>query len=312
MNVNVVPSAAKDLRDSVSRREFLAALAATAAACARPSRASVAAPAASQIRLGYSAAAWGSADLLAVADIATLGFTGIEVGGRTLQHFRRQPSVLRDLLAENKLTLVALAGGAVGTDPQMEVRMVADLVARAQFVHEVGGLFLQVAADLPPNAPEPEFERLGRALTAIGRRSADVGVTLAYQPRMGTLGENPESADRILAAAEPRFVKLLLDVAHYQLGGGDSAAALRRHRDRLAYVHLSDAQTTPAPDGTTPIRFVELGQGRVNLPAVLDTLREIGYDGWAVVELEAAEPGRKPGDSAAISRRYLDAKLPPR
>ena len=296
----------------VSRREFLAALAASAAACALPARAPVAAPVASPVKLGYSAASWGSADLLAIADIASLGFTGIEVGARTLQHFRRQPSVLRDLLAQNKLALVALAGGGVSTDPQAEERLVADLFARAQFVHDVGGLFLQVATDVPADAADAEYERLGRVLTRVGRRSAEVGVTLAYQPRMGTLGEKPESADRILAATEPRFVKLLLDVGHYQMGGGDPAAALRRHRDRLAYVHMSDVQTTPGADGTMSSRFVELGQGRLNLPAVFAALREIGYDGWAVAELEAAQPGRKPADSAAMSKRYLEALAAPR
>ena len=298
----------------VSRREFLAALAATAAAaCARPAGTTAVQPATPRIvlpvKLGYSAGAWGTADLVAIADIAALGFTGIEVGGRTLQHFRRQPSVLRDLLAQNKLTLVALAGGGVGTDPQMEERMATELAARAQFVHEVGGLFLQVSADLPANAPDAEIERLGRVLTAVGRRSADVGVTLAFQPRMGTLGEKPEAADRILAATEAQFVKLLLDTAHYQMGGGDPAAAVRRHRDRLAYVHLTDAQTAPAPNGATSIRFVELGAGSVDLAAVLAALRDTGYDGWAVAELEALEPGTKPGDSAAASKRFLDSRL---
>ena len=38
---------------------------------------------------------------------------------------------------------------------------------------------------------------------------------------MNSLGERPAEVDEILAAADPRFVRLELDVAHYTQGGGD-------------------------------------------------------------------------------------------
>jgi len=100
-------------------------------------------------------------------------------------------------------------------------------------------------------------------------------------------------------------VKLLLDVAHYLQGGGDPAAAIRRHRDRLGFIHLTDVEATA---GGLGYRFVELGKGRVNLPAVFDALRETAFAEWAVVELDAVTaPDRSAGESAAISKAYLEA-----
>ena len=111
----------------------------------------------------------------------------------------------------------------------------------------------------------------------------------------------------MLAAADPRYVKLLLDVAHYQQGGGDPVAAIRRYRDRLLLLHIKDVESPVPSNREMPYRFVELGRGRVNITAVFDALREVGFGGWAVVELDSVtDAARTPKESAAISKTYLE------
>lgn len=291
---------------SVSRREFLASLAVAAVACARGTQSPVVSST-PRFRIGYSASTWGNLELVAIDDIAQLGFGGIQFRSNIVGHFMRQPSVLRDLMSQKKLLLVALSSGSVTLEPAVEARMIADHVARAKFLSEVGGSFLQVT-DVKPSAdvsPE-QCARLGALLTEIGRKCAELGITLAYHPHMGTIGERPENLERVLAASDPRTVTLLLDVAHYLQGGGDPADAIRRHRDRLGLVHLTDVETTNEGLG---YRFVELGKGRVNLPVALDALRDVSFNGWAIVELDAATaPDRSAAQSAAISKAYLESR----
>jgi sugar phosphate isomerase/epimerase len=51
---------------------------------------------------------------------------------------------------------------------------------------------------------------------------------------------------------------------------------------------------------------VELGRGRVDLPGVFTALREIGFDKWAVVELDRVpDAGRTPKESAEMNKKYL-------
>jgi inosose dehydratase len=288
----------------MNRREFIVTIAAGAAACARAPRA--AAPL--RLKLGYATITWGANDLVAMDEISQLGWQGIQVRNNTWSHFFRAPQVFRDLLAQKKLTFVALSSGNVEIHPDQEAQTIGERLEHAKFVRDAGGLFLQVTDQRPRGrAVTPEdCVRLGELLTKIGRETAAMGVTLAYHPHMGTIGETPGNLERILAASDPKVVRLLLDVAHYQQGGGDPASAVRRHRDRLAFLHLKDVETTTSGDG---YRFVELGRGRVNLPAVFDALAEIGFDGWAIVELdEVPETGRTPRESAEISRRYLEAR----
>ncbi len=292
---------------TVNRREFLVTLSSVAAgalACARVPR--VAAP--PRLRFGYAAITWGANDLVAIDEIAALGYPGIQVRANTWSHFSRAPQVFRDLLAQKKLTFVALSSGSVSIHPDDESQSIGERLVHARFVRDAGGLFLQVTDELPKGrAVTPDdCTRLGALLTKIGRQTAELGVPLAYHPHMGTIGETPDRLERILDASDPKVVRLLLDVAHYQQGGGDPAAVIRRHGDRLAFLHLKDVEAKA--DGTG-YRFVELGRGRVNFPAIFDALGGAGFSGWAVVELDGVtDPGRSPRESAEISRRYLESR----
>jgi inosose dehydratase len=77
-------------------------------------------------------------------------------------------------------------------------------------------------------------------------------------------------------------------------------------------MHLKDVVDIPldTPGAKYPFKFVELGRGRVNLPAVMDALRKIRFDGWAIVELDRVpDKSRTPKECAAISKEYLQNQL---
>jgi inosose dehydratase len=177
-------------------------------------------------------------------------------------------------------------------------------------VKEVGGGLLQVISRRPADrAPTPEeFDRLGRLLGELGRRTLDVGVRLVYHNHMDGFGEAPEEVARLLAACDRRHVWLLLDVAHFLQGGGDPVAGVKQHADRLAIVHLKDV-VSPLPGDSRPprqsYRFVELGRGTVDVPGVVAALQAVGFRGPAVIELDAPpEPSRTPAECAALNKRY--------
>lgn len=289
---------------TLNRREFVVSIAAGALACAQPPRA--AAP--PRLRFGYAAITWGTNDLVALDEIASLGFRGVQVRTVTSSRFSRGPQVFKDLLAQKSLQLVALSSGSVSINPDNEAQTIGERVAHARFMRDAGGLFLQVTDELPRGraVTADDCRRLGALLTRIGQQTAEVGVPLAYHPHMATIGETPDNLERILDASDARYVRLLLDVAHYQQGGGDPAAAIRRHGERLAFLHLKDV--APKADGSG-YRFVELGQGRVNFPAIFDALAAVEFAGWAVIELDGVtEPGRSPRASAEMSKRYLESR----
>jgi inosose dehydratase len=220
------------------------------------------------------------------------------------------PSVLRDLLAQSGLTLAVLSSGNLGIDPALEKEELATHVAHARFVRAVGGGgSLQIIDSRPRHRAivAADYARLGTLLTELGERTGDLGVPLVYHHHMDALGEKPHEVDAVLAATDARHVGVLFDIAHYQQGGGDPVAMIRRLGDRIKAVHLKDVRPIAAAPG---YQWVELGRGRVDVKGAVAALKAIGFGGWAIVELDRVpDPGGSPKASAIANRNYLERQL---
>ena len=295
----------------MNRRDALKALAAVPVAAAASSGLL---HAQQPYRFGYAAITWGGNDQQAIADIAAVGFPGIQLRASAVEAFGDRPQELKDLLARRRLTLVALSSGNLGLDPAMDAEEMARHTRHARFVRDVGGLYLQIVDTRPRRVVSPDdYTAMGRRLTELGKRTADVGIPLSYHHHMGSLGEAPDEIDRILSAADPQFVRLQLDTAHYLQGGGDPVVAIRKYGSHILFLHLKDVESLPPQPGQDPrraYRFVELGRGRVDLPGVVRALGGVGFKGWVVIELDAVpDRARTPRESAEINRRYVTGTL---
>jgi inosose dehydratase len=270
-------------------------------------------PRAADIRLGCAAITWGGNDAQAIKDVAEVGFRGIQLRSNILAEYGEHPKRLRELLDKHGLQMVALSSGSVRAEAGKEAEEIALHARNAAFVRDVGGRYLQLVDGARPKDRKPEaadFARLGRVMTEIGKRSVDLGIPLGYHNHMDSLGEAPDEVDRVMEAVDRRYVKLELDVAHYFQGGGDPARAILQYRDDLLFLHIKDVESPVPGDTTKRYRFVELGRGRVDLPAVFKALEEVKFRGWAIVELDAVpDNARTPKESALISKRYLAEKL---
>jgi inosose dehydratase len=326
------------MSSSFSRRDFIAALGAVAASSALPVEvfgggpreygaalyppteltyfANPVTPVPGSISFGYAAITWGGNDKEAIKEIAEIGFKGIQLRTSVLPEFEKRPAALRELLVANHLKFTAFSSGGIGIAPGTEAEEIAKHVRNATFVRDAGGLYLQVTDSARQKDRKPtadDFKQLGRVMTEIARRVVDLGVPLGYHNHMNSLGEAPDEVDRIMDATDPRYVKLELDIAHYRQGGGDPVKAIRKYRDRLLFLHIKDVES-PVPgatgDTSRSYRFVELGRGKVDLPAVFAALKQIKFRGWAVVELDSVpDNARTPKESAIICKKYLEEEL---
>jgi inosose dehydratase len=317
----------------LSRRHFIMSLGAVAAASALPGKIFThslgpplyapvdlsyfdrpVTPAAGMIRLGYASITWNGKDAEAIKEISELGFRGIQLRSNILKEFGERPKDLRALLGQHHLEMVALSSGGVGIAAGTEVAEIAKHVSNATFVRDVGGRYLQVTDSARPKDRKPsgaDFKQLGHLLTEIGKRAMDLGVPVGYHNHMNSLGESPEEVDQIMEAADPRYVKLELDIAHYQQGGGDPVKAIRKYRDRLLFLHIKDVESLSATDERgRDYRWVELGRGRVDLPAVFTALKDVKFRGWAIIELDSVpDKSRTPKEAAMISKKYVEETL---
>ena len=269
-------------------------------------------PAPFELHIGYAAITWGGNDRQAIEDISSVGFPGIQIRSNSVQEFGSS-AALREVLDKNHIKMIALSSGNLSIDPAIETSEIAKHVANAKFLRDAGGLYLQIIDEKPKDRAivAADYKRLGMLLTAVGKQTADIGVQVGYHNHMGSMGETPDGVEQIMAAVDPRYAKLELDVAHYYQGGGDPAKAVEKYSDRLLFLHLKDVERLPGGgDAKQSYRFVELGRGLVNLPAVIEALRKISFRGWGIVELDAVpDKARTPKESAVINKKYVEEKL---
>ncbi len=313
-----------------SRRQFLTGLGAMTAAATVPATAAnlLGAPARlyppmdlsyfnvpiprgpSVIKIGYASITWDGNDRQAVDDISDVGYPGIQLRANALTEFP-DPHALKDLLARHRLTFVALSSdGGAPLDPGLKNKCIATHVKNARYLHEAGGKYLQVVG--PSNKGQhftaADYKREGQLLAEIGKRVSDFGIPIGFHNHMGSIAQTPEQLDAILDAADPGYVKLELDTGHYFQGGGDSAAAIHKYGKRLLFLHLKDVEPAATHSG---YQFTELGQGKVNFPAIFTALHDVHFRGWGIVELDDERIGvnRSPKQSAEMSKEYLAQKL---
>jgi inosose dehydratase len=111
-------------------------------------------------------------------------------------------------------------------------------------------------------------------------------------------------------------IDLCLDVGHHAYREGDPVAFIRKHHERIPYLHLKsvdrEMQRRVAAEGVPFARavaegmFVEPSRGAVDFPALNAVLDEVGYDGFGIVEQDMyPAPFDKPFPIAKRTRQYL-------
>jgi inosose dehydratase len=287
----------------LDRRNFLAALAALGVG------AGLRADAAGRIRPGCAAITWGGNDDQAIDEIAEVGFKGIQLRASAFDAYGARPAALKDLLARRGLTFAVLSSGNLKYQPADRQAQMDLHLSHAAFVRDAGGLFIQVIDEKPKDRPvtPDDYRRLADMLHALGEKTKAIGVPLAYHHHMNSTGEPPAAIEAIMADKSGSPVGLLFDIAHYQQGGGDPVKAIRHFGRAIKVVHLKDVRPIEAPPG---YQWVELGRGRVDVKGCVAALKDIGFDGWAIVELDrVVDPGGSPKASAAANRDYIVKQL---
>jgi inosose dehydratase len=158
--------------------------------------------------------------------------------------------------------------------------------------------------------------RLLANLDRLARHAADRGVRATLHPHVGTMVEHRDEVMRVLDGST---VPLCLDTGHLLIGGTDPVELVGAAPGRVAHTHLKDVDATWAAkvqsgdatytEAVAAGMYRPLGQGDVDIAAIVRTLESAGYDGWYVMEQDTILAGEPTGEGPVVDVRASIAFL---
>jgi sugar phosphate isomerase/epimerase len=280
------------------------------------------------LKFGYTALRWGWKNLSfssIVDSISRSGFKGLDIisgsgvwGSRgELLPFGGDKNKVLDVLCEKEIKLVSIFnfGNYIrGVDynfwgiPRHFWWRWWQIPKIVKFANSVGCKKLILTGGYPyfkrkEEMEERDYQKMATLLNQIGKICYDYGVQASYHPHPEPhpyVIQTRDQIDKLFELINTDLVNLALDTG-LSVGGTDLIELIQDYRDRINHVHFKDYK-----DGN----FTDLGEGVINFPLIVKTLRSIGYDDWIIIE-DWYPPitSRTPSESAKNSKKYVEKYL---
>jgi inosose dehydratase len=264
-----------------------------------------------------------------LSQCAGAGYKGIELG--PIGYMPEDPAVLRDELDKNDLSII---GGVVFRpfhdaakwDEVMDASM---RTCKALVAHGAKHLVL-IDSISPRRAPTAgradEAEQmddaewsgfLGRIAAIAKMGTEEYGLTVGIHAHAAGFIDFEPELERLLNEVDESILKICFDTGHHSYAGYDPVAFMKRHIDRISYMHFKDIDPAVKADVVANRTdfykacgqgiFCNLGQGDVDFPAVRQMLLDASFEGWCTVEQDCdpSMPGT-PLEDAESNRKYLE------
>ena len=265
------------------------------------------------VKLGVAPIAWSNDDMPELGENIPLeqclseanqaGYSGIEFGGKF-------PKTSKKLLPKLKKFNLQLCSGWYGAhllknsvkEEMNEIRQLLDLFKDCKapcivFAEVTDSIQSDQSKALSkrPLLDSEHWKIFCEKITEIGKRLEDEGMPLAYHHHMGTVIQSQEDIERLIDNTGDA-VKLVIDTGHMLFAGGDSVKIAKDYGERLIHVHFKDMREnilkkSLKEDLSFRYAFLEgaftvPGDGCIDYKPFLQTLKNLNYSGWLVVEAE--------------------------
>jgi inosose dehydratase len=259
--------------------------------------------------------------------VSDLGFPGLELYGESYESWADRKPELKALLDQYGVTLITISNrGSVNgrpvdfITPELKQETIDDHLAWVEQNHTYFGckhFKINMGRRAPGGTSDDDLKVLADSLNALGEATLKLDVRLSPHPHIWGPIERAEEIHRLMELTDPRYVYLLPDTAHLNLGGGDPLGLMRQYYDRIYAIHWKDTRaeyrgfTGPTPtreEHNQAILYKDLGTGGVDIPGIWSLLLERGYGGWVTLDLDPPRQNEGEGtyeDKLRINHRFL-------
>lgn len=236
-------------------------------------------------------------------EVSELGFHGIELFNWQVEAMEAHGGI-GPLMQKYRLPLISTYGGPNLTDPAQRQSSLANVVSTAKLVKKYGGKVMVFGPNGVNRANFVFADHKANIITSLNEGAkaiVDLGLTPVLHQHTGTCVETRDETYAVMEAVDTRYLKFGPDIGQLQKGGADPVAVVKDFLPILHHLHLKDFS-----GGDAFLGYCPLGQGKVNLVAILDMLEGRTMDGMTMVELDNSPTmPMTPIETARIARAFL-------
>jgi inosose dehydratase len=262
-----------------------------------------------KLTIGCTALIWGAVPRTpenvtsAVKDMSELGYAKWETFASIVHDFDQQGS-LAPLIAQYKIPLVSAYATVQLTDSSTRKENLAQLIQWGKTLKKYGGQIMVIA----PNGVKREAYNFAEhkanivaGLNEYAKAMNDVGLQAGLHQHTNTAVESRDETYAVMEAVDTRHCKFAPDVGQLQKGGADAAKVIKDFASITITMHLKDFKGWEHFAGYCP-----LGEGRVDLKSVLETMENQSHTANIMHELDgSANAPYTARQTAEISKAYL-------
>jgi len=240
----------------------------------------------------------------AIRDVSGLGFYGIELFGNQIEAMEAHGG-LGALLEKYNLPLISAYCGTNLSEPAQRKDSIAKTMGWAKLVKQYKGKVIVVG----PNGVrrntydfKAHKDDIVATLNELGKAVMDIGLTPVLHQHTGTCVETRDETYAVLEAMDTRVMKFGPDIGQLQKGGSDPVKVVKDFLPLVQHMHLKDYS-----GGKEYLGYCPLGEGKVDIPAILAMMDGRKTAGLVMVELDSPPPQPVPAiETAKIAKAYLE------
>jgi inosose dehydratase len=237
-------------------------------------------------------------------DVSSLGYYGLELFTFQIQGMEENGG-MGPLIEKYKLPLISAYGGPNLLDSAQRKDSIAQAMEPAKLLKKYGGKVLVIG----PNGVRRDSynfqehkDDIVATLNEFGKALSDIGLTGCLHQHTGTCIESRDETYAVMEAVDTRYVKFGPDIGQLQKGGSDPVQVVKDFLPVVNHMHMKDYS-----GGETFVGYCPLGQGKVNIPAILDMMDGRQIAGMIMVELDGTPRNPMPAvETATIAKAYLE------
>jgi sugar phosphate isomerase/epimerase len=225
----------------------------------------------SVMKLSVTTFPWGKLDTprklsIVLSKIKEIGFEGVGLEyGLLPQALKDRPELIKPLVEKSGLE----NGGTFSPGA----------LSRIRWAKKSGTPLIWVSIYGDKKLAVPKLKRFVETARAEG-------IAALLHNELRSAFQTSSEIERVMSSMKD--LGLCLDTAHGVAAGLDIEATIDKYADRIKLIHLKDLRANLPMDEIIFKRdFVDVGRGIINFQSILQKLKDVGYAGEVMLEIEA-------------------------